>query len=796
MPRTPVHKRLEKKDHSKIKLTIFLLFLLGGAAIGFTTLIIKVQSGTASYLAAVGIWSRAQLETVRQTDIYARSGDSIALKLARKNHQIPLGDLHARTIMENDTIANELAHSGFLQGGNHPDDIPRMIWLFRFFEDAPYFREALQAWRNSDSAILKLGDTLDQLETAWKNQPTDVMHIRRLLLQLDGVNKQLDNLQTDFRNKMSLASRTMTTVLSVSTVMFFLLLASIAAFAVNRLTATLRMSESKFRYTFEKAAMGIAQLDAQGHILDANTALCEILNYHYEDLLHLQFEQLIHDEDRDIGRRERQVLEQGSRDSVSFKQRLQRSDKSLVWAKTTMSRFDWQHSKTQRYICILEDVSEHHRLTEELSYQARHDSLTGLINRRAFEGYLADALLKAHSENFVHCLCFIDLDQFKVINDTLGHFAGDQLLLQVTQLFTRHLRKSDLLARIGGDEFGLILDCCEPEAAIKLADVMRKNLTELPFVWDGRAFNIGCSIGIVPIMATSSDEAELLQAADSACHMAKEQGRNRVLLTYQNDKELLARRVQMEWIERIRHAIEHDIFYLDAQQIVSLTPKTNPRIEVLVRMQGDNNEVIPPGAFLPAAERFGLAHLVDRWVIEKVCAHLMDHSLELNQFDACHINISGRSFDHEDFTDFTLSIIKRYKIPANKLCFEITETAAISNLAIVINFMTELRKIGCTFALDDFGAGLSSFAYLKQLPVEYLKIDGAFIKNMALDDTDHAMVKAISDIGQTLGKIMVAEFVEDQQTLECLKKIGIEFAQGYHLHRPSRFEEVVKHSTI
>jgi diguanylate cyclase (GGDEF)-like protein/PAS domain S-box-containing protein len=796
MPSAPVHKRLEKKDHSKFKLTILLLFLLGGAAIGFTTLIIKVQSGTAAYLAAVGVWSRAQLETVRQTDIYARSGDSKALKLARENHLIPLGDLRARTIMENDSIANELAHSGFLQGGNHPDDIPRMIWLFRFFEDAPYFREALQAWRNSDSAILQLGETLDQLETAWKNQSTDVMHIRRLQLQLDGINRQLDNLQTDFRKKMSLASRTMTTVLSVSTVMFFLLLGYIATFVVHRLTATLRISESKFRYTFEKAAMGIAQLDAQGHILDANTALCEILNYQYEDLLRLPFEQLIHEEDRDISRHKRQVLDQGDRDSVSFKQRLHRSDESLVWAKTTMSRFDWQHSKTQRYICILEDVSEYHRLTEELSYQARHDSLTGLINRRAFEGYLADALLKARSENFVHCLCFIDLDQFKVINDTLGHFAGDQLLLQVTQLFTRHLRKSDLLARIGGDEFGLILDCCEPEAAIKLADVLRKNLTELPFVWDGRAFNIGCSIGIVPIMATSSDEAELLQAADSACHMAKEQGRNRVLLTYQDDKELLARRVQMEWIERIRHAIEHDKLYLDAQQIVSLTPKTYPRIEVLVRMQGDKNEVIPPGAFLPAAERFGLAHLVDRWVIEKVCGHLMDHSLELNQFEACHINISGRSFDQEDFTDFTLSIIKRYKIPANKLCFEITETAAISNLAIVMKFMTELRKIGCTFALDDFGAGLSSFAYLKQLPVEYLKIDGAFVKNMASDDTDLAMVRAISDIGQTLGKIMVAEFVEDQQTLECLKKLGIEFAQGYHLHRPSRFEEVVKRSTI
>jgi diguanylate cyclase (GGDEF)-like protein/PAS domain S-box-containing protein len=768
------------KDTPKLKYIILLLFLFGGAAIGFTTLIIQVQSGTAAYLAAVGGWSRGQLETVRQTDIYARTGDPQALQLAREYYQIPFDYIQSRVILETKTIDNQLAHSGFLQGGNHPDDIPRMIWLFGFFEHTPYFRDALQAWRNSDKALLKLGETLNQIEIARKSQSTDMAQILRLQLQLDSINEQLSNLQTDFRNKMSLAIRIMTKVLSVSTLLFFVLLGSIAAFIVYRLTAAIRISESKFRYTFEKAPMGIAQLDSNGHILDANTALCEVLNYYYKDLLYLQFDQLIHQEDREIGKQQRRTLDQGSRDSVSFKQRLRRSDNSLIWAKTTMSRFNWRHSYSQRYICILEDVSEHQRLTDELSYQARHDSLTGLINRRAFETYLGEALLKARNENVVHCLCFIDLDQFKVINDTLGHFAGDQLLLQVTQLFTRHLRKSDVLARIGGDEFGLIIDCCEPQEAIKIADILRKNLTELPFV---------C---IVPIMANSGDQAELLQAADSACHMAKEQGRNRVILTYQDDKELLARREQMEWIERIRYAIEHNKLYLDAQQIVFLAPKAKTRIEVLVRMQGDNNEVFPPGAFLPAAERFGLAHLVDRWVIEKVCAHLMEHSLELNQFDACHINISGRSFDQDDFADFTLKIIERFKVPADKLCFEITETAAINNLTIVKSFMKKLGEIGCTFALDDFGSGLSSFAYLKQLPVEYLKIDGAFIKNMTTNETDRAMVRAISNIGQTLGKIIIAEFVEDQQTLDSLHKLGIEFAQGYHLHRPNRFEDVIK----
>jgi diguanylate cyclase (GGDEF)-like protein/PAS domain S-box-containing protein len=791
MSSSPVSKRVEKKYLSQVKLSITFLIFLGGVAIAFTMLIIQMQSGAAAYLAGLNLWSRGQLETVRQSDVYARTGDPSALLLARQWYQIPLGDLQARHAIESDEMDYQGAYRAFLQGGNHPDDIPRMIWLFRLFEDAPYFNDALQVWRDSDSAILTLGQLLDELENAWQAQSNNPMLLQDLQQQLYATNQQLEQFQSDFRSKMSLASRKMATILSFTTVLFFLLLGSIATFVVFRLNTAIRASEHKFRYTFEKAGMGIAQLDAGGHILDANGALCEILAYDYQGLLQIPLDQFIHEEDRHKGIKERQALDKGILDSVSVEQRFHRSDNTLVWAKTTISRFDWPNANSQRYICIVEDISERYRLTEELSYQARHDSLTGLINRRAFEGYLGEALLKARSEHFIHCLCFIDLDQFKVINDTLGHFAGDQLLLQVSQLFTRHLRKSDLLARLGGDEFGLILDCCEPETAQKLAEGLRESLNEQPFVWEGRGFNIGCSIGIVPIMASSGDEAELLQAADSACHMAKEQGRNRVILTYQGDAELAARRVQMEWIERIRHAIESDTLYLDAQKIVALTPKAMPRIEVLVRMRGENGEVIPPGAFLPAAERFGLAHLVDRWVIERVCAHLKANPLTLNQFEACHINISGRSFDHADFTDFTLNIIKRYRVPASKLCFEITETAAISNLADVHNFMQVLREIGSTFALDDFGSGLSSFAYLKQLPVEYLKIDGAFVRNMATDAADRAMVRAINDIGKTLGKIIVAEFVEDQQTLAYLQEIGVAFAQGYHLHRPQRFDTLI-----
>ena len=781
-------KDINSTNRNRFKLTASLLVLLGAVAIGFTLSIIQIQSGTAAYLAALSNWSHGVSESVRQSEIYLRSGDPRALKSARDKYQLPLGHMLGRLILERDVLDYGAAYRGFLQGGNHPDDISRMIWLFRFFHNAPYFKDAVKAWQSSDLWIVRLGDTIEKLP---HTRQKSLIEMEALQSELDEITHKLAQPQTEFQIKMSLASRVLAILLSIVSVIFFLLLGGIATLLLKKLTSTIRISEYKFRSTFENAAVGIAQLDADGRIKDANSALCDILNYNFTVLSQLRYNQLIHPEDSNIFIEERGILDKGLSERVSFKQRLHRIDNSVIWVQTTMSRFEWGNPREIRYICIIEDVSEQERLSVELSYQARHDNLTGLINRRAFDGYLSESLLKARSENFVHCLCFIDLDQFKVINDTLGHFAGDQLLLQVTQLFSRQLRKSDLLARLGGDEFGLILDCCEPEQAIKTAESLRNSLSEFPFSWDGRAFNIGCSIGITPIMASSTDEASLLQAADSACHMAKEQGRNRVILTYQGDKELAARRVQMEWIERIRRAIETDSLYLDAQRIVSLTSDQHTHIEVLVRMIGDNNEIIPPGAFIPAAERFNLVHLLDRWVIEKVCSHLQRYPLELNGLDVCHINISGKSFDQDDFTDFTLKTMARYNIPANKLCFEITETAAVSNLNVVRNFMEKLRELGSSFALDDFGAGLSSFAYLKQFPVQYLKIDGAFVRNMANDKTDKAMVRAISDIGKTLGKIIVAEFVEDEHALKCLQDMGVEFAQGYHLHKPERLDGVV-----
>jgi diguanylate cyclase (GGDEF)-like protein/PAS domain S-box-containing protein len=763
-------------------------------AIIFTLIIIQVQSAASAYLAALSIWSRSQVETVRHSHIYASTGNTIELEQARYWYQIPYGHLQARAELEAEEFDYEAARKGFLLGGNHPDDIPRLIWLYRFFNDFPYFNKAMSAWRDSDELIVKLGEMINKLEVVWLTSPPSLEKLAVLQEELSNINRQLSALTEKFREKMSLSSRVMANVLSVTSVAILTLLGCIATLLILKLTASIRSSENKFRKTFEHAAIGIVQIDDHGRIIEANNALCDILIRPRENLIDQQFDSLIYSEDSQAEVESQINLLRSKSGNLSIKQRLCQSDGSLIWANLTMSVFDGKQDNKLRFICLVEDVSEQHRLTEELSYHARHDMLTGLINRRTFEDYLEDALVKSRSENLVNGLCFIDLDQFKIINDTLGHYAGDQLLKQVSQLFSKNLRKRDLLARLGGDEFGLILDCCEPEKAVALAESLRKSLNELPFVWEGRSFNLSCSVGIVPITESSSNKTELLQAADSACHLAKERGRNRVVLTSQGDKELAARRGQMEWLERIRHAIDNHKLLLYVQRLVPIPPQLGERIEVLVRMKGDQGEIIPPGAFLPAAERFGIAHLLDRWVIEHVCEHFKSYPEDLDKLDACHINLSGTSFEHSDFTEFTLNTLNKCGIPAHKICFEITETAAISNLTDAHNFMSTLRQAGSTFALDDFGSGLSSFAYLKQLPVEYLKIDGAFVKNMANDSADQAMVKAITDIGQTLGKIMVAEFVEDQQTLDLLKKIGVQYAQGYHLHRPESFVSFREHS--
>lgn len=781
------------KNRRYMARVIIALTIIGLLAILFTVSIIRIQSGTTAYLAGLSIWSRAQVEAVRYSYRYSQTGNLEDYQLAKKWLQIPVGDMEARLVLDSKNYIPEKAFDGLVQGGNHPDDVPTMMFLFRSFKNAPYLKDAIAAWRESDEPIVELQTLLEQIRLEWSSQEPNLFHIEELSNQLARINKRLEANAEQFRIKMSEASRAMALILTFATIIFFIVLFVVSTLLIIKLVASLKRSETKFRETFKQAGMGIAQLNQSGHILDANAAFCKILKKRKSAVIGQPYNSFFHaandEQANDALKSAEEILR-----TTSFIRDVKFTDDSYVKTKVTISPLEDASSANVSFVCLLEDITEQSLLSKELRHQARHDELTGLVNRRAFKEYLEESVKYSQDEGHVHSLCFIDLDRFKIVNDTSGHFAGDTILQQIAKRLSSKLRKGDILARLGGDEFGLILNCCDTEQALRIADSLRVTLIDVPFLWNEKVFSVGCSIGMVPVNSESNAE-ELLKLADSACHLAKEQGRDRTVVTYPGDKKLDDRREQFEWIERVRNAVELDQLFLDAQKIVSTVNPKAIRIEVLIRMQSSDGDVIPPGAFIPAAERYGLAHLLDRWVINKVCEYFSDYAEELSQIEACHINISGRSFDQPDFTKFVIDTIAKYQIPGHKLCFEITETAAVSNIADIYSFMSALRSLDATFALDDFGSGLASFSYLKQLPVEYLKIDGTFVKNIATDEVDLAMVAAIAGIGHALDKNMVAEFVEDQAALDQLTNLGVAFAQGYYLHKPERFESLIKQLT-
>lgn len=437
-------------------------------------------------------------------------------------------------------------------------------------------------------------------------------------------------------------------------------------------------------------------------------------------------------------------------------------------------------------VLVFRNMTAIRDMANQMAYQATHDSLTRLINRDEFERRLVEAINNARAENSQHVLCYLDLDQFKVINDTCGHIAGDEMLKQLTVLLHRKVRKSDTLARLGGDEFGILFLECKLGKAKQIIEVLRNAINEFRFVWGDKSFEVGASFGVVEITRESGGLTEIMSAADSACFVAKDLGRNRIQTYEPDDKILTQRRGEMQWVTRIRSALENNSFELFFQKIVSLQDGgAEYSLELLIRMIDETGNVIPPMAFIPAAERYDLMPAIDRWVVKNAFYQLQQYQTYNPKGKYFWtINISGNSLSDMKFMDYVLEQSNNYHIDNTRVCFEITETAAVSNLTDATALITSLRTEGFRFALDDFGSGLSSFNYLKNLPVDFLKIDGSFVSDMLEDPIDYAMVESINQIGHILKLKTIAEFVESKEAMAKLKEIGVDFAQGYAVHKP------------
>ncbi|MGA9409828.1 MAG: EAL domain-containing protein, partial [Roseobacter sp.] len=467
-----------------------------------------------------------------------------------------------------------------------------------------------------------------------------------------------------------------------------------------------------------------------------------------------------------------------------------RRDGNELYIESTASPIRSDEGQVFGGVLVFHDVSEARELNRRLSYHTSHDMLTGLVNRSEFEGRLDRALKLARSREASYALCYIDLDQFKIVNDSCGHSAGDALLGQLASLLKSKIRWRDTQARLGGDEFGVLLENCTTDEAMETANALLTAVQGFKFVWDDRTFRLGASVGVVPIGPETESVAELLTAADSACSAAKESGRNRIHTYRENDIDLMRRRKEMQWAARINTALEEARFELFRQAIMPLqTEDSGAHYELLLRMRDEQGQVVSPDVFITAAERYGLMPAIDRWVIKNALRWLVSEADERERLMMCSINLSGQSLVDDKFLPFVIDQFETSGLNPGKICFEITETAAIHNYAQASRFINSLRELGCRFALDDFGTGMSSFGYLKHFPVDFLKIDGSFVKEILHDPIDREMVRSINEIGHLTGKKTIAEFVETDEIITMLRGMGVDYAQGYGVHEPQRIFE-------
>ncbi|MCP1454982.1 EAL domain-containing protein [Pseudomonas kilonensis] len=768
--------------------------LLGGVSL-------YVLSAVRGYVAGESLWSKGQKDAIYYLNLYADSRDEAIFRKYQQAIAVPEGGHELRVALDREPPDLEAARAGILQGGNHPDDVSSVIWLYLNFRHFSYLEEAIDLWTVGDGYLIELDSVARQMHSSITAGQASEADIRGWKARIFAINDSVTPAAKAFSDALGEGSRFILRLLLVTNFATALGLIVLALLRTHKLLAqrqvfanALQMEKERAQITLQSIGDGVITTDVEGAIAYMNPAAEAMTHWKTEHATGLPLGALFNLLDDNAQTEGLTLIEHilsGRLSGASEHSKLiQRLDGSTV--SVTLVGAPIRHAgKVSGAVLVLHDMTQERQYIANLSWQATHDALTGLANRREFEYRLEQALHNLTRQVGRHALMFLDLDQFKLVNDTCGHAAGDELLRHICALLQSGLRESDTLARLGGDEFGILLENCSPESAEKIAEGLRQTVQNLHFVWKGRPFVTTVSIGLVHIAQTPTTLEASLRAADMACYMAKEKGRNRVQVYHADDSELSLRFGEMAWVQRLHMALEENRFCLYAQEIAALGPGEHGggHIEILLRLHDEAGRMILPDSFIPAAERYGLMTSLDRWVVENVFKIIRQCLNESRQgpMAMCAINLSGTTIGDQAFLDFLRKQFAAYSIPPEMICFEITETSAISNLGSAIRFINELKSLGCYFSLDDFCAGMSSFAYLKHLPVDFLKIDGSFVKDMLDDPINRAMVEVINHIGHVMGKRTIAEFVETAQIEQALLEIGVDYAQGYVIERPQLF---------
>ena len=777
----------------------FIAVVLFQALLGCVSL--YMLSAVRGYVAGESLWSKGQKDAIYFLSLYADSRDPSIFEQYERSILVPQGGHKLRAALDQSSPDITAAREGILQGGNSPEDVSSLIWFYQNFRNFSYLDKAIQKWSVGDDYLVKLDNLAQEMHRLISTHQASEADIKHWKGQIYAINEAVTPAAKAFSDALGEASRfilKLLVIINLATALGLIFLALLRTQKIllqrSAFAEALQLEKERVQITLESIGDGVISTDVNGAIAYMNPAAERLTDWKSEQAqgvpLGALFKLLDEGTPDDGFKLIDRVLSGQLGNNSEHSKLIQRMDGSTV-AVTLVGAPLLHAGKVSGAVLVLHDMTQERQYIANLSWQATHDALTGLANRREFEYRLDLVLQNLTRQQGRHALMFLDLDQFKLVNDTCGHAAGDELLRHICALLQSGLREGDTLARLGGDEFGILLENCPADVAEKIAEGLRQTVQSLHFAWKGRPFLNTISIGLVHIHQVPVTLEASLRAADMACYMAKEKGRNRVQVYHEDDSELSLRFGEMAWVQRLHVALEEDRFCLYSQAIVPLggAQEDNGHIEILLRLHDESGRMIMPDSFIPAAERYGLITSIDRWVVENVFKIISECSAQGTgrPMAMCAINLSGTTIGDDNFLAFLHEQFECYGVSPGQICFEITETSAIANLGSAIRFINDLKGLGCHFSLDDFCAGMSSFAYLKHLPVDFLKIDGSFVRDMLDDPINRAMVEVINHIGHVMGKRTIAEFVESSQIEQALVEIGVDYAQGYVVERPHVF---------